>query len=152
MRTPFIVMLSLLAIVPVRGEEPEYAHFGDTRLQELVQIALEKNPGIRRSFSDYQAALQRIPQVSSLPDPMIGPERVAQAILDAATRWTRDKKVGAMATLNTLTAKLMPGIADKLSVRKVEAQQQGSSPQRDPEGALYHASEDGRIRGARIPA
>ncbi|HEX5099335.1 MAG TPA: SDR family oxidoreductase [Polyangiaceae bacterium] len=87
-----------------------------------------------------------------LPDPMIDPERVAAAILHAATQWTRDKKVGAMATVNTLTAKFMPGIADKLSAKKVEAQQRDTPPQRDPEGALYRPSDDGRVRGARAPA
>jgi NAD(P)-dependent dehydrogenase (short-subunit alcohol dehydrogenase family) len=68
-------------------------------------------------------------------------------ILKAATHHTRDEKVGLMATMNTLTAKFLPGIADKLSAKKVEQQQHDLPPQRDPNGALYRPSEDGRTHG-----
>jgi outer membrane protein, heavy metal efflux system len=56
-----------------------YSTFGDARLKDLVEQALENNPGIRRAFADYRAALQRIPQVSSLPDPMLGVTQYARS-------------------------------------------------------------------------
>lgn len=149
------------AVAPLQGTYSASKHavkgFTDALRIEIeevdkapVAITLIQPTAVDTPYPEH--AKNYLSREPKLPDPMIDPERVAQAILDAATRWTRDKKVGAMATLNTLTAKLVPGIADKLSAKKVEAQQRGTSPQRDPEGALYHASEDGRIRGARMPA
>ena len=41
-------------------------------LKDLGEQALENNPGIRRAFEEHEAALQRIPQLTSLPDPMVG--------------------------------------------------------------------------------
>jgi outer membrane protein TolC len=60
-----------------------YANFGDARLKDLVEQALENNPGIRRAFGEYEAALQRIPQLTSLPDPMVG---VTQYVRSPETR------------------------------------------------------------------
>jgi outer membrane protein TolC len=34
-----------------------------------LEIAAKNNPGVLQKFSEYQAALQKIPQVGSLPDP-----------------------------------------------------------------------------------
>jgi outer membrane protein TolC len=60
-----------------------YANFGDARLKDLAEQALENNPGIRRAFGEYEAALQRIPQLTSLPDPMVG---VTQYVRSPETR------------------------------------------------------------------
>jgi outer membrane protein TolC len=38
-------------------------------LQNYLEIAARNNPTVLQKFSDYQAALQKIPQVGSLPDP-----------------------------------------------------------------------------------
>jgi len=38
-------------------------------LLRYLEIAAKNNPGILQKFSEYQAALQKIPQVGSLPDP-----------------------------------------------------------------------------------
>ena len=79
MRTPFIILLSLLVAAGSRAEERTYATFDDARLQVFIETALENNPGIRRAFADYRAALQRVPQVSSLPDPMVGVTQYARS-------------------------------------------------------------------------
>ena len=42
---------------------------------------------------------------AKLPEPMIDPRQVADAILEAAVTHTRDKKVGARAVMNTAMAK-----------------------------------------------
>ena len=38
-------------------------------LEEFFKIAAENNPGLRAEYKAYEAALQKVPQVSSLPDP-----------------------------------------------------------------------------------
>ena len=81
-----------------------------------------------------------------LPTPQIEPHDVAEAILEAATDPTRDKKVGTMATLNTAAAKLVPSLGDKLSGMQADRQQYDEPP-RDPEGTLYRAGEEGRTHG-----
>jgi outer membrane protein TolC len=45
---------------------------GDPELKFLMDEALERNRAIRQSFSAYRASLQRLPQVGSLPDPVLG--------------------------------------------------------------------------------
>ncbi len=82
-----------------------------------------------------------------LPDPQIEPERVAAAILEAATKPTRETKVGAMAKLNTTLAKLMPGLAKKLEAKQA-GRQQYDEPPRDPEGTLYKPGESGQTHGS----
>lgn len=42
--------------------------FGQT-IEEYFRIAAENNPGLQAKYTDYQAALQKVPQVSTLPDP-----------------------------------------------------------------------------------
>ena len=41
------------------------------QLDEYLQTAAENNPGLQASFNEYMAALEAVPQVSSLPDPQI---------------------------------------------------------------------------------
>lgn len=85
-------------------------------------------------------------QEPKLPTPMIQPEQVADAILDAAQKGGRDITVGAMAKLDTLTSKIAPSLADRMA--KMQAgRQQRDEPERDPQGALYRPSEDGRTHG-----
>jgi hypothetical protein len=83
-----------------------------------------------------------------LPTPQIEPEKVADAILHAATHGGRDVRVGAMAVLNTAMAKVMPSVADKMSAKQAERQLEDEPPQHDPQGALYRPSNDGRIHGS----
>ncbi len=40
-----------------------------SRMDQYLEIAVKNNPGIKASFSQYLAALQRVPQVGALPDP-----------------------------------------------------------------------------------
>ena len=41
------------------------------KLDEYLQAAAENNPGLKVSFNEYMAALETVPQVSSLPDPQV---------------------------------------------------------------------------------
>jgi outer membrane protein TolC len=38
-------------------------------LDEYFQIAAENNPGLQAKYKEFEAAMQKVPQVSSLPDP-----------------------------------------------------------------------------------
>jgi short-subunit dehydrogenase len=81
-----------------------------------------------------------------LPTPQIDPEDVAKAILKAAVEGGRDVKVGTVARLNTMTAKLAPALGDKLSARQAGRQQQDEPP-RHPEGTLYQPGHGGQVHG-----
>jgi short-subunit dehydrogenase len=86
-----------------------------------------------------------------LPEPQIEPEKVAEAILSAATRHTREQKVGMMARMNAGMAKMAGGLADSMSAKKVEQQQHDAPPQRDPEGSLYQGGGGGKMHGSKSP-
>lgn len=40
-------------------------------LEDYFKIAAENNPGLQAKYKDFEAALQKVPQVSSLPDPTL---------------------------------------------------------------------------------
>jgi hypothetical protein len=81
-----------------------------------------------------------------LPTPMIDPEKVARAILNAAIEPTMEAKVGATAKLNALVAKLSPTLAKKLEAKQA-GRQQYDEPPRDPEGTLDKPGEAGQVSG-----
>lgn len=81
-----------------------------------------------------------------LPTPMIDPQRVAEAILKAATEGGRDVKVGLMAVVNTSAAKFVPSLGDRMAAMQANRQQEDAPP-RNPEGTLYKAGHAGRIYG-----
>lgn len=41
-------------------------------LDDYLVIAAENNPNLKAKYFQYQAALERVPQVGSLPDPQLG--------------------------------------------------------------------------------
>ncbi len=59
----------LMLAAPTFGEP--YATNGDELLAGYIAEALDHNPSVRESFAQYRAALQRLPQVAALPDPML---------------------------------------------------------------------------------
>ena len=81
-----------------------------------------------------------------LPTPMIDPQRVAEAILKAATDGGRDVKVGMMAIVNTSASKFLPSLGDRMAAMQAGRQQEDAPP-RNPEGTLYKAGHAGRIYG-----
>jgi short-subunit dehydrogenase len=109
-----------------------------------VSVTLIQPTAVDTPYPEHAA--NYLDQEPMLPTPMIEPEKVAQAILDAATSPTRSTKVGAMAVLNTTMAKLMPAIADVMARKQIGRQQRDEAPH-PREGTLYRAGESGRIRG-----
>lgn len=83
---------------------------------------------------------------AKLPDSRIEPEQVAEAILSAAVKPARAKRVGFGAKLNAAAAKLVPAIADRMSARNVEELHTDERP-RNPQGALYQPCEISGVAG-----
>jgi short-subunit dehydrogenase len=81
-----------------------------------------------------------------LPTPLDDPNDVAEAILKAAVKPTRSKKVGTLAKVNTATAKWAPGLGEKMSAIQAHRQQY-DEPARDPQGTLRRSSEATGVAG-----
>ncbi|HYE31765.1 MAG TPA: SDR family oxidoreductase [Methylomirabilota bacterium] len=88
-----------------------------------------------------QHARNHMPREPKLPTPLDNPVDVAEAILNAAVKPIRSKKVSALAKINTTTAKVAPGLGDKMAAMQAHRQQY-KEPPRNPEGALEEASEN----------
>src|SRR4030095_1849992 len=58
---------------------------------------------------------------ANLPTPQIDPQDVADAILKAAVKPTRDTRVGGMSKLNTFVAKNLPGVADRMTAKQIDS-------------------------------
>ena len=43
--------------------------FGQEHLKNYLEVAAKNNPGLKAKFSDYMAAMEKVPQVGALPDP-----------------------------------------------------------------------------------
>jgi len=85
------------------------------------------------------------PSEPKLSSSMIDPDRVAEAILDAAVVPTREKTVGGNAFLNALVWKLIPR-AGKSSNGHLEGISSTEAP-RNPNGALHEPSESTEFVG-----
>ncbi len=58
---PYLVILMAMLLCSSLG-------FAQT-LDDYFKIAAENNPGLQAVYNEYEAALQKVPQVSTLPDP-----------------------------------------------------------------------------------
>jgi short-subunit dehydrogenase len=99
-----------------------------------VSITLIQPSAVDTPFPQHGRNYQD--QEPKLPDPMIDPQEVADAILEAAEKPTRYKKVGTMSIVNTMMAKFAPGVGDKMQADR----QHYDEPPRHPEGALNRPS------------
>jgi len=88
-----VVLLAVAAAPRGRAQEtppgqaapparPEY-FAPEPALQALITRALEANPGLKEAELGYRAALEQVPQVTALPDPMV---TFTQAIRSVETR------------------------------------------------------------------
>jgi short-subunit dehydrogenase len=109
-----------------------------------VSVTLIQPTAVDTPYPEHAA--NYLSEEPKLPTPMIEPEKVADAILEAATSSKRDVKVGAMAVLNTLMAKLMPRAGDAMGKMQMGRQQRAEAPH-DRAGTLYRAGESGRVHG-----
>lgn len=142
------------AAIPLQGMYAASKHavkgFTDALRIELeadgapVSVTLIQPTAVDTPFPDH--AGNYLTWQPKLPTPMIEPEKVADAILDAAISPRRDVKVGAMAVLNTTVFKLLPSLAEALARRQMGRQQRNEAPWAR-HGTLYQAGESGRTRG-----
>jgi short-subunit dehydrogenase len=142
------------AIVPLQGMYSASKHavkgFTDALRVELladeapISVTLIQPTAVDTPYPEHAA--NYLEQEPKLPTPQIEPEQVASAILDAAVDPVRDVRVGAMAKMNTLMAKIMPSLADRMSKLQM-GRQQRDEPPHSMQGSLYQASEDGRTHG-----
>ena len=71
-------------VQPGSGPEASPAYYaGEPELRSCVDSAIERHPALLASRANYQAARQRIPQVTALPDPTLN---VSQALRSVETR------------------------------------------------------------------
>ena len=112
----------------------DYSSNGDQQLATYIQEAIGKNPGIRQAFAEYRSALQRLPQVSSLPDPVL---MLTQYLRSPETR------VGPQATM-VLLSQQFPWFG-KLSDREKVAAKQAATLRE-----LYEAEKAETVRQLKL--
>ena len=142
------------AVVPLQGMYSASKHavkgFTDALRIELdadqapVSVTLIQPTAVDTPYPEH--AGNYLSQEPKLPSPMIEAEKVASAILDAATSPTHSTKVGAMSVLNTTISKIMPSLGEAMAKMQIGRQQRDEAPH-TREGTLYRAGESGRIRG-----
>lgn len=143
------------AYVPLQGMYSATKHavkgFTDALRVEIelvdkapVAITLIQPTGVDTPFAEH--AMNYLPREAKLPTPMVDPQKVAEAILDAATKHTHHIKVGMNAKINTFMSNNFPGIADHEVAKYVE-KQMANEPPRNPQGTLYTPGEAGTTHG-----
>src|SRR6056297_4252318 len=60
-----IILTSILGALSMAGSAQ------DTTLNAFLKEAAENNPGVKAAYHEYYAALEKVPQVSALPDPKL---------------------------------------------------------------------------------
>ena len=63
--------ISSLASQEPGGDKALNYSISDPQLEDLIREAIDKNPQFRVMLSEYRASIQKIPQVTALPDPMM---------------------------------------------------------------------------------
>jgi short-subunit dehydrogenase len=143
------------AVVPLLGMYSASKHavkgFTDTLRIEIeevdkapVSITLIQPTAVDTPFPQHARNYQD--KEPKLPTPMIEAQEVADAILQAAVKPTRSKKVGTMSVVNTTVAKLAPGLGDKMAAKQLDRQHYDEKP-RNPDGALARPSETTGVVG-----
>ncbi|RYG66785.1 SDR family NAD(P)-dependent oxidoreductase [bacterium] len=142
-------------VIPLQGMYAASKHavkgFTDALRVELeideapVSVILIQPTAVDTPFPQHAA--NYMDEEPKLPTPMIDPQKVADAILRAATHGGRDVKVGVMSIVDTLAANLVPGLADKM-FKAQKDRQQYDEPPRHSEGALHAPAESGQTHGS----
>ena len=112
--------------------------------QAPVSVTLIQPTAVDTPFDEH--GRNYMDKEANLPKPRIDPQDVADAILKAAVKPTRDVRVGGMSKLNTFVAKNLPGVADRMTAKQIDSLQRDEPP-KHPEGTLYQPGESGRVHG-----
>ena len=143
------------AVIPLQGMYSASKHavkgFTDALRVEVenldkssVSITLIQPTAVNTPYPQH--AKNYMEKAPKLPTPMIDPQQVAEAILEAATDGGRDVKVGALSVINTTMFKIMPSLADRMSAMQADRQQEDYEAP-GQEGGLYRPVDTGRIYG-----
>lgn len=73
LKTKYIQMIGLLVSISVFQSRAQ-------SLDDYLKQAAENNPGVKAAYLEFEAAMQRLPQVSSLPDPTLSMSALGQMI------------------------------------------------------------------------
>ncbi|QVL30824.1 SDR family NAD(P)-dependent oxidoreductase [Telmatocola sphagniphila] len=103
-----------------------------------VSITLIQPTAVNTPFPQH--ARNYLEHEPALPDPKLDPKQVAAAILSAAVKPVREKRVGTMAKISTTLATLFPAVEDRVIASQV-AKLQTEDPPRNTAGALHQSSE-----------
>lgn len=109
-----------------------------------VTVTLIQPTAVNTPFPQH--AKNYMTREPKLPSPTIDPEDIAAAILHAACHPTRDRKVGTLAKVNTVVAKIAPSVGDMMAAKQVNRQQRDEPP-RNPDGSLHRSSEEMGMAG-----
>lgn len=142
--------------VPLQGMYSASKHavkgFTDSLRMELeregvpISLTLIKPAAIDTLFVKH--AKNYMDVQPKLPAPLYAPQVVANAILAAAQHPQRDVFVGGAAKLNSLGARLLPRLFDRIGSRLMYDQQRTRFPEQHPEQhSLDSAGDDLRVRG-----
>jgi short-subunit dehydrogenase len=112
--------------------------------QAPVAVTLIQPTAVDTPFDEH--ARNYMDKEAKLPSNQIDPQEVADAILKAAVKPTRDIRVGAMSKINTFVAKTLPGVADRMTAKQIDDLHRDEPP-RKPEGTLHVPGESGRVHG-----
>jgi short-subunit dehydrogenase len=143
------------AVVPLQGIYSASKHavkgFTDAlrvEVQEIdhapVSITLIQPTAVDTPFPQH--ARNYMQQEPKLPSPMIEPERVAEAIVDACETPTRTRRVGSTARFNVAMSRMFPALAERMAA-SYATRQQYDEPPRHPEGTLFNPSEQTGVAG-----
>ncbi len=111
-----------------------------------VSVTLIKPSGIHTPFGQH--ARNYMDARSKVPVPVYHPRLVADAILHAAQRPTRDVRIGEAGLLQVGLAKLMPRLADRVfSAAFYKTALDHERPKRSDNRGLHESGSDGRILG-----
>jgi cobalt-zinc-cadmium efflux system outer membrane protein len=80
MRKKIVVFSFIMVFLNSAAAVSQEMNTGKAALSEFIQVALNENPQIKATDKEWQAALQRIPQVKSLPDPMLSFSHFGQSV------------------------------------------------------------------------
>jgi outer membrane protein TolC len=61
--------LYILTIAMILGSTIGYSQNSDTGIQSYFELAVKENPELKSAYLQYLAALEKVPQLGSLPDP-----------------------------------------------------------------------------------
>jgi short-subunit dehydrogenase len=109
-----------------------------------VSITLIQPTAVDTPFDEH--GRNYMDKEANLPKPQLDPQDVADAILKAAVKPTRDIRVGSMSKINTFVAKNLPGVADRMTAKQIPDLQRDEPP-KHPEGTLHVPGESGRTHG-----